>query len=108
MRLDLGEARALHHRGEPPADGLDFGQFRHCASFLPADIAPPAWPRYGPARKGLFAMARAGETTHFGFDRVSLGDKQGLVDDVFRNVAQPLLVAKRHPVEAEMSGFTGA
>jgi demethylmenaquinone methyltransferase/2-methoxy-6-polyprenyl-1,4-benzoquinol methylase len=32
-------------------------------------------------------MARAGETTHFGFDRVSLGDKQGLVDDVFRNVA---------------------
>jgi demethylmenaquinone methyltransferase / 2-methoxy-6-polyprenyl-1,4-benzoquinol methylase len=32
-------------------------------------------------------MARAGETTHFGFDQVSLGDKQGLVDDVFRNVA---------------------
>jgi demethylmenaquinone methyltransferase/2-methoxy-6-polyprenyl-1,4-benzoquinol methylase len=32
-------------------------------------------------------MSRAGETTHFGFQRVSLGQKQALVDHVFRNVA---------------------
>ena len=32
-------------------------------------------------------MPRAGETTHFGFDQVPLGEKQGLIDDVFRNVA---------------------
>jgi demethylmenaquinone methyltransferase/2-methoxy-6-polyprenyl-1,4-benzoquinol methylase len=32
-------------------------------------------------------MPRAGETTHFGFHQVPLGDKQALVDGVFRNVA---------------------
>jgi demethylmenaquinone methyltransferase / 2-methoxy-6-polyprenyl-1,4-benzoquinol methylase len=32
-------------------------------------------------------MPRAGGTTHFGFHQVPLGDKQALVDDVFRNVA---------------------
>ena len=32
-------------------------------------------------------MAGAGESTHFGFDQVPLGEKQGLVDGVFRNVA---------------------
>jgi demethylmenaquinone methyltransferase/2-methoxy-6-polyprenyl-1,4-benzoquinol methylase len=32
-------------------------------------------------------MPRAGGTTHFGFHQVPLGDKQGLVDDVFRKVA---------------------
>ncbi len=32
-------------------------------------------------------MPRAGGTTHFGFLQVPLGDKQALVDDVFRNVA---------------------
>jgi demethylmenaquinone methyltransferase / 2-methoxy-6-polyprenyl-1,4-benzoquinol methylase len=32
-------------------------------------------------------MPRAGGTTHFGFHEVPLGDKQGLVDDVFRTVA---------------------
>ena len=32
-------------------------------------------------------MPRAGETTDFGFDQVPLGEKQGRVDDVFRNVA---------------------
>jgi demethylmenaquinone methyltransferase/2-methoxy-6-polyprenyl-1,4-benzoquinol methylase len=37
--------------------------------------------------QGLFAMPRAGGTTHFGFHEVPLGDKQGLVDDVFRTVA---------------------
>jgi demethylmenaquinone methyltransferase/2-methoxy-6-polyprenyl-1,4-benzoquinol methylase len=32
-------------------------------------------------------MSRAGGTTHFGFHQVPVGDKQALVDDVFRNVA---------------------
>ena len=34
-------------------------------------------------------MARQdGDTTHFGFRDVPLGDKQGMVDDVFRSVAR--------------------
>src|SRR5690349_22202868 len=32
-------------------------------------------------------MDRPGETTHFGFKDVPLGDKQTLVNDVFRSVA---------------------
>ncbi|MEY9592623.1 hypothetical protein ABIA06_004914 [Bradyrhizobium yuanmingense] len=32
-------------------------------------------------------MDRPGETTHFGFRDVPLGDKQTLVNDVFRSVA---------------------
>jgi demethylmenaquinone methyltransferase / 2-methoxy-6-polyprenyl-1,4-benzoquinol methylase len=32
-------------------------------------------------------MTRTGGTTHFGFQKVPLGDKQALVDDVFRRVA---------------------
>ena len=32
-------------------------------------------------------MARTGGTTHFGFQKVPFGDKQALVDDVFRSVA---------------------
>jgi demethylmenaquinone methyltransferase/2-methoxy-6-polyprenyl-1,4-benzoquinol methylase len=32
-------------------------------------------------------MARAEENTHFGFQEVPVGEKQGLVDDVFRSVA---------------------
>jgi demethylmenaquinone methyltransferase/2-methoxy-6-polyprenyl-1,4-benzoquinol methylase len=32
-------------------------------------------------------MPRAGEETHFGFQRVALADKQALVDDVFHSVA---------------------
>jgi demethylmenaquinone methyltransferase/2-methoxy-6-polyprenyl-1,4-benzoquinol methylase len=32
-------------------------------------------------------MPRAGDTTHFGFHQVPLREKQALVDDVFRNVA---------------------
>ena len=31
-RLDLDDARALHHRLQPAPDGLDLGQFRHCAA----------------------------------------------------------------------------
>src|ERR1700687_2216122 len=54
--------------------------------FLTRDIAPLACPRYGPAQQGLFAMPRAGDTTHFGFHQVPLRDKQALVDDEFRNV----------------------
>src|SRR5947209_10652756 len=34
-----------------------------------------------------FAMARAGETADFGFQQVSLADKQARVDQVFRSVA---------------------
>ena len=33
-------------------------------------------------------MAREGADTHFGFRDVPLGDKQGMVDDVFRRVAR--------------------
>ena len=32
-------------------------------------------------------MDRPGETTHFGFRDVALGDKQTLVNDVFHSVA---------------------
>jgi demethylmenaquinone methyltransferase/2-methoxy-6-polyprenyl-1,4-benzoquinol methylase len=32
-------------------------------------------------------MPAAGETTHFGFEQIALGEKQRLVDDVFHNVA---------------------
>jgi demethylmenaquinone methyltransferase/2-methoxy-6-polyprenyl-1,4-benzoquinol methylase len=33
------------------------------------------------------ASSDAGDTTHFGFENVALGEKQGLVDDVFHKVA---------------------
>src|ERR1700738_5298477 len=33
-------------------------------------------------------MDRPGETTHFGFREVPVGDKQGLVNDVFHSVAR--------------------
>src|ERR1700748_1282985 len=36
---------------------------------------------------GVMLMDRPGETTHFGFRDVPLGDKQTLVNDVFRSVA---------------------
>src|SRR6201986_1064665 len=36
---------------------------------------------------GVMLMDRPGETTHFGFREVPLGDKQTLVNDVFRSVA---------------------
>src|SRR5947208_2480251 len=39
----------------------------------------------GPNRK--HGMARAEENTHFGYRQVPLGEKQGLVDGVFRSVA---------------------
>ena len=45
------------------------------------DIAP-ALPRYGPARKGQLANGRHARDTHFGYETVPLGDKQGRVDDV--------------------------
>src|SRR5579863_3564678 len=32
-------------------------------------------------------MSRGGEETHFGYRQVPVGEKQGLVDDVFRKVA---------------------
>src|SRR5947207_14933652 len=35
----------------------------------------------------ISGMARGLENTHFGFQEVPLGDKQGLVDDVFHSVA---------------------
>src|SRR6195952_757557 len=38
--------------------------------------------------KGVKDMDRPGETTHFGFRDVPLGDKQTLVNDVFHSVAQ--------------------
>jgi demethylmenaquinone methyltransferase / 2-methoxy-6-polyprenyl-1,4-benzoquinol methylase len=38
--------------------------------------------------EGVKDMDRPGETTHFGFRDVPLGDKQTLVNDVFRSVAQ--------------------
>src|SRR5262245_25683070 len=58
------------------------------AKRLGADIASSRLPRYGPAEKGLFAMARTGETADFGFQRLPLEDKQARVDDVFRSVAR--------------------
>ena len=33
-------------------------------------------------------MPQTGEETHFGFERVALGDKQARVDDVFHSVAR--------------------
>src|SRR5687767_2338210 len=51
-------------------------------------IASPAPPRYGPAGKGRFRMARSASDTDFGFRRVPLGTKQALVDDVFHSVAR--------------------
>src|SRR5258707_3198317 len=39
----------------------------------------------GPNRN--HGMARAEENTHFGYRQVPLGEKQGLVDGVFRSVA---------------------
>src|SRR6185437_7550337 len=54
-------------------------------------VAPPGRPRYGPARKGLLAMASRQNTrdeTHFGKQTVPLADKQGLVDGVFHSVAR--------------------
>src|SRR6201985_531356 len=38
---------------------------------------------------GVMLMDRPGETTHFGFRDVPLGDKQTLVNDVFYSVASP-------------------
>ena len=75
--LDLGEARALHDRLQPAADGLDFGQFRHGHELPRADIASPRPARYGPAATGLFAMPRTGENTHFGFQQVPLERQAG-------------------------------
>src|ERR1700748_827330 len=37
---------------------------------------------------GVMLMDRPGETTHFGFRDVPLGDKQTLVNDVFHSVAK--------------------
>jgi demethylmenaquinone methyltransferase / 2-methoxy-6-polyprenyl-1,4-benzoquinol methylase len=52
-----------------------------------ADIAPPVFPRYGPARKGQSGMQNGGET-HFGYQSIPLEEKQGRVDDVFHSVAR--------------------
>ncbi len=57
----------------------------HCSQ---AHIAPLPRPRYGPARKGLSAMATSRDDTHFGYRTVPLAEKQGLVDDVFHSVAR--------------------
>lgn len=38
--------------------------------------------------KDLLAMPRGSDETHFGYETVSLDDKQGRVDDVFRSVAR--------------------
>src|SRR3954453_2462343 len=38
--------------------------------------------------RGEKSMDRPGQTTHFGYSDVALGDKQTLVNDVFHSVAQ--------------------
>ncbi len=50
-------------------------------------IAPLRGARYG-LGNGVMLMVRPGETTHFGFRDVPLGDKQTLVNEVFHSVAQ--------------------
>src|SRR6185503_11370571 len=56
-------------------------------------IASPPPPRYGPVHKGRLPMAQKAQQsgskeTDFGFRRVPLAEKQGLVDDVFHSVAR--------------------
>src|SRR3974390_2087218 len=88
LRLDLGEARALHDRLQSAANGLDFGQLGHVAALLGStDIASLACPRYGPATSRTFPMQRGSATTHFGFHQLPIDDMEVLVYDVFGNVA---------------------
>src|SRR6516165_8031769 len=87
LRLDPSEARALHDWREPAANGLDFGQLGHSAGTPATDIASSTSRRYGPRPQRKLAMQRGRATADFGFRQVAVGDKQGLVDDVFRSVA---------------------
>ncbi len=67
------------------AHGLDFGQFGHDAFTLrDGGDSAATQPRAMVARDGDRAWRNGAEkTTHFGFSEVPLGDKQGLVNDVF-------------------------
>ena len=85
--ITLVETRALHRGRKPAAHGFDFGEFGH--GLMPArrsaatPIASPCLPRYGPAHETMRPA-----DTDFGYRRVPLDEKQGLVDDVFHSVAR--------------------
>ena len=93
--LDPHDARASQGRGEAGAYGFNFGEFGHVphvgvsAAGCKA-LRPHATPRAVAIRPGPrydTGMSDTGPTTHFGYDTVSLADKQGRVDDVFHKVA---------------------
>src|SRR6516225_12089848 len=74
-------------RSAPVVQVISSRSFRPSHSpYKGAVIAPLRRARYGPG-KGVTLMDRPGETTHFRFQDVPLGDKQTLVNEVFRSVA---------------------
>lgn len=93
--LDPDQAAAFHDGREAAPDGFDFGQLGHGVfrKFSPSGIASSRVRRYGPRAivKGQSMVQTApgrDDDTHFGFSTVRLGEKQGMVDDVFHKVAR--------------------
>src|SRR6202048_1733584 len=80
-RLDRHKASALHDRYKAAANSFDFRQFRHDSSGT--DIASPPGPRYGSARSASVGMPSRDEASYFGFQRVTLDNKQALAGALF-------------------------
>ena len=89
------QAAAFHDGREAAPDGFDFGQLGHGVfrKISPSGIASSRVRRYGPRAivKGQSMVQTSpgrDDDTHFGFSTVRLGEKQGMVDDVFHKVAR--------------------